>query len=48
MSDSSDNNEIFGDDSEQSDDSQAERSEANDPAPDYINSEEFKEFVKIN
>jgi hypothetical protein len=38
MSDSSDNDEIFGDDSEVSDNSQGEREAATDDAPEYIES----------
>ena len=48
MSDSSDHDEIFGDDSDVSDNSLAERNNADDPAPDYVNSEEFKRFTEQN
>jgi hypothetical protein len=48
MSDSSDHDEIFGDDSDASDDSQNEREVANDTAPTYIETEEFKSFVDVN
>ena len=48
MSDSSEHDEIFGDDSEASDNSLAERTNADDPAPEYVNSDEFQQFVKAN
>ena len=41
MSDSSEHDEIFGDDSELSDNSLEERDAANDDPPTYINSDEF-------
>ena len=48
MSDSSENNEIFGDDSDMSDNSQDERDAAQDEPPAYVNTDEFKKFVEQN